>query len=72
MSDFEDLLIKNTLIKKLQTKWFKNLSQGHISVLEQLYTLKITDNKRELIFDNDKLIGTKPYIINNDKEIINL
>jgi hypothetical protein len=71
MKDFENLLIKNTFIKKLQTKWFKNLTEGHISVLEQLYTLKITDNKRKLIFENNKLIETKPYIIDNNKEIIN-
>jgi hypothetical protein len=41
-------------------------------MLEQLYTLKVTDNKRILIFNkNDKLVDSKPYIINN-KEIINL
>jgi len=50
----------------------KNLTEGHIEVLEQLYTLKVPDNKRNLMYDNNnKLIGTNPYIINFDKEVIN-
>jgi hypothetical protein len=72
MDDFENLLTKDTFIKKLQTKWFKNLSEGHISVLDQLYTLKVTDNKRKLIYgDDNKLIASSPYIISNNKEITN-
>jgi len=49
MKDFESLLYKDALLTKSQTKWFKNLSEGHISVLDQLYTLRVTDNKRELL-----------------------
>jgi hypothetical protein len=64
--------LNNQLYKKLQTKWRKFLNEGHIKVLEQLYTLKVTDNKRQLIYDeNNKLIGSTPYIINEKKEIIN-
>ena len=41
--------------------------------MEQLYNLQVTDNKRKLIYNNDViLIGTSPYIINENKEIINL
>jgi len=69
IDDFENLLFKNTFLKKVQTKWFKNLSEGHIKVLDQLYTIKVTENKRKLIFNNNnKLIGTKPFKIDNDKE----
>ena len=35
----------------------------------QLYTLKVTENKRELIYKNNKLIGTKAYKIDNSKVI---
>lgn len=49
----------------------KNLSSGYISVINELYTLKVTDNKRKLIYENNKLIGTVPFVINKDKEIIN-
>lgn len=69
---FEKLLVKDALIKKNQTKWFRNLSEGKINILEELYTLKVTDSKRKLIYDkNNKLIETEPYIINENKEIIN-
>jgi hypothetical protein len=72
MKDFEHLLYKNAIIEKSQTKWFRNLSEGHIKLLETIYTLKVTDNKRKLIYDNhNKLIGTSPYVINENKEIIN-
>jgi hypothetical protein len=45
----------------------RNLSDGQIKLLDQLYTLKVTDNKRQLIYKNNKLIGTKPYVINKSK-----
>jgi hypothetical protein len=36
------------------------------------YDIKYTENKRHLIFDlNGKLIATKPFIINENKEIVN-
>jgi hypothetical protein len=65
-----NLLMKESFLKKIQTKWRKNLSEGAISILDQLYTLKVTDNKRKLIYENYKLINTTPYIVNN-KKIIN-
>ena len=51
MNDFKILLHKDTLLKKSQTKWFRNLEEGHIKILEQIYTLQVTDNKRELIYN---------------------
>jgi len=72
LEDFISLLFKETFLKKIQSKWRKNLSKGTISVLDQIYTLKITDNKRKLIYNNNnKLIGTTPYVINDLKQIIN-
>jgi len=70
LNDFTNLLHKDTFLEKSQTKWRKHIEEGNISVIEQLYTLKVTDNKRKLIFKNDMLIGTNPYTIDND-EIIN-
>ena len=68
INDFNTLL--SQIIKKNQTKWYKSLSQGTIELLEQSYTLKITDNKRKLIYNTDKkLISTKPYnLFNNELE----
>ena len=65
------MLIKNNKIERNQTKWFKSLESGTITVKDQLYSLKITDNKRQLIYSNNKLVSTKPYIINNEKIVNN-
>jgi hypothetical protein len=72
MNDFEQLLYKDSLIEKQQTKWFRNLSEGKINILEELYTLKVNDNKRKLVYDknNNKFIATEAYRIYQNKEII--
>lgn len=68
INDFEDLLNKDVFIEKSQIKFRRNLIEGHIELLEQLYTLKVTDNKRELIYNkNSKLIGSRAYKISTDK-----
>ena len=69
--NLKDLINKDSKIEAKQEKWYKNISSGNISIKEQIYTLKVTGNKRVLIYDNNKLIDTKPIIINKDKEIIN-
>ena len=48
--DFKKLLIKNSLLTKNQNKWSRNLSEGKITILNQIYTLKVTENKRRLIY----------------------
>lgn len=70
MKDFENLLYRDVLIEKSQTKWRRNLTEGQINLVNELYTLKVNDNKRELIYNkNNKFIGTKAYIIDNNKII---
>jgi DNA polymerase type B, organellar and viral len=68
--DFKKLLTKDTIIAKTQSKWFRSLSESKINILDQLYSIKTTSNKRLLVYDkNNKLIGTKSYKIDNSKEI---
>jgi len=68
--DFKNLLIKDTFVNKSQSKWFRNLSESKINILDQLYSIKITNNKRKLIYNrNNTLIRTENYIINNEKVI---
>jgi len=68
--DFINLLFEKSFLEKTQTKWIKNLTEGNIEVRNDLYTLKITNNKRELIYNKDnELINTIPYNIDHDKEI---
>jgi hypothetical protein len=69
MNEFKTLLNKDALLQKLQSKWFRNLSEGQINILEQIYTLKVTENKRKLIYKNNKLVGTKAYKIDSTKTI---
>ena len=63
--EFLSLLNKDSSIEKLQTKWFKNFSEDTIKIKDQLYTLRATSNKRELLYENNVLRDTKPYYIKN-------
>ena len=67
--DFENLLFKDFKLVKSHKKWHRSLSDSKIDILNELYTLKINDNKRRLIFNkNGKLISTKSYKINKTKQ----
>nr|YP_009487294.1 hypothetical protein [Russula lepida]AWB36196.1 hypothetical protein [Russula lepida] len=70
MHDFELLLKRDSSLKKSQVKWRRNLTEAKISLLKELYTLKVNDNKRELIYNRDnKFVGTKAYKIDKTKNI---
>jgi len=63
--ELKSLLNKNKSLSLQQDKWFKHINEGNISIKEQLYTLLPTENKRLLIYKNNQLIDTKPFIIDN-------
>ena len=64
--EIKPLLKKDSTLVLKQDKMFKNLSEAHIFVQEEIYTLMLTENKRELIFNKDNIfIDTKPYILYN-------
>lgn len=67
--DFENLLNKDFIIEKTHKKWSRNLSESKINILKQIYSIKVTENKRELIYDNNKLVSTKSYKIDKNKFI---
>lgn len=46
------------------------MSQSSIELMEQTYNLIPTENKRKLIYENNLMVNTKPYVINNEKIII--
>lgn len=64
MKDFEDLLIKDSFKILKHNKWFRDLGNGKIIIKEQLYTLIATDNKRKIIYENNKITSTEPIILN--------
>jgi hypothetical protein len=57
------LLDKDKVLEFKQSKWFKDLSTANIKIKEQIYSLKVTGNKRKLVYVNDKLIDTCPFNI---------
>ena len=62
------LLYKNKTLEVSQEKWIKYIGKGQINIKNEIYTLIVTVNKRQLIFDEkNKFIDTKPLIINNDR-----
>ena len=69
-NELKSLLNKDTKLLNLShEKWFKNIENGSITVKDQLYTLQVTENKRSLIWKDNKLVGTKPFIIDNEKVV---
>jgi hypothetical protein len=49
-------------------KWIKSIEEEIINVKNQIYMLKITSNKRKVIYDsNNKLVNTISYNINDIK-----
>jgi hypothetical protein len=55
-----------------QDKWYKDYLKGTISVVSQLYTLSVTTNKREIIFDSvGRFIDTKPFILKGGRRVVN-
>ena len=67
----ESLLYKNSNpLDLIHKKSFRNLEMGEINIKNQLYTVKATENKRQLVYDKNGLaIKTRPFIINTDKQI---
>ena len=57
----ENILHVNLGVRIDQEKWFKDIASGKITTTMNTYNLKATANRRELIFNEKDLIGTKPY-----------
>jgi len=69
---YESSILLHSILQNTQLKLRKFLPESHIEVLEQVYTLQVTDNKRKLIYnDNNKLIATDHYKISETKNIPN-
>jgi len=56
------LSANNKSLSISQEKWFRDFEAGTINVKETIYTLMVTANKREVIFNEEgKFVNTKPY-----------
>jgi len=64
-NDLVNLIGKESKLESKQEKWYKNISNGNITIKEQIYTLKVTSNKIDLFHISDKL--TTIYLIINTR-----
>ena len=51
VADLAKLLVKDSTLMIKQSKWYKDIYKGDISVLETAYQLKATSNKRMPIYN---------------------
>lgn len=62
-----DLLIKDHSLSITQEKWFRDIGKGEITVKQSDFNYKLKPDsknlKREMIYENDKFINTKPIKI---------
>ena len=66
LSNFIDLAYTKELV---QTKRFKLIRESKINVDDNSnYKLQITDLKRDLIYENNKLVGTKSLKIDSNSK----
>ena len=63
IDSLELLLNKDYKLAYNQNKWFKHIGEGNINIMEQVYTLQVTGNKRELIYENNILVKTNPFVL---------
>lgn len=67
-NDFKELLTKNSILESNQSKWFKSFNSADITIKDQIYSCKVTSNKRELVYENNIFVTTNPLDI-TDKDI---
>ena len=66
--DFVKLLHRDEIIQIEQDKWFRDYCNANITISKVAYSIKQTDNKRDLIYDdNDFCIGTKPIVFKKEQ-----
>lgn len=62
--NLEELLYRESVLKIAQEKWYRSFTNSTINIRKTLYTLKVTENKRALIYTNGKFVYTKPFVLN--------
>lgn len=62
-NDFKKLLTVDSNLKLSQEKWFKDISDGSITIKPQPYVLSTTENKRKFIVENNQIVDSIPYTL---------
>lgn len=68
--DFEALLFAKSEHAISTEKWYRSFTNSTISIKKTLYTLKVTESKRALIYTDHRFVYTKPFVV-KDHEIVN-
>ena len=61
----DNLLFKESKHKINQHKWYKSFTNSTINIIETVYTLKHTENKRAIIYIDNKFAYTIPFVLND-------
>src|SRR6266849_5706050 len=67
--DFENKYLDNIIDHKEIGDYILVIYKNTIE-LEEVYKLQLTENKRNLIFRNNKLVATKAYNIDTNKKVL--
>jgi hypothetical protein len=65
----KSLLEENKSLELQQTKWFRFINKGSITIKNQIYTLVATANKRKIIYKDKKLFKTQAFILDNHNDL---
>ena len=68
LDTLEALLDQNPVIPEelKHSKWFRDIEAGSIKETESEYALRPTNTKRELVYENGKLVSTQNKVIKLD------
>ena len=67
-ASLSDLLTNKNKLSLIQEKWYKNLTLGVLEVKQEIYTLVATENKRVMLFENQKeKMKTFPLYLSQSK-----
>jgi predicted HAD superfamily phosphohydrolase YqeG len=61
LDQLSSLLKKDEKLSFNQIKWLKLMDQATIKILETNYSLRVTANKRNLVYENGQLVLTTPF-----------
>nr|BAM29340.1 dnapol [Lentinula edodes] len=68
--DLKQLLKKDSKLEIKQEKWYSDVSNGKFHIKDEIYTLMVTDNKRKLLYNEDKIFyDTLPLTLENGEII---
>ena len=60
LEELKKLLIKDESLVLDNEKWYRDITRGTINIKKLIYTLKVSENKRNLVYKDGVLVGTSP------------